>query len=94
MPKRQTDADDAIARLALNFIDLRAHFEAQLRTITHSEQCLLKCRRAVDADTFNASAESLRREIQVICANRESVGTVLEQSIAEARALRFVRGVA
>ena len=41
MPKRSKDADDAIARLALSLIDLRAHFEAQLRTIAHSEQCLL-----------------------------------------------------
>jgi hypothetical protein len=87
MPNRSTQIDDELAGLALSLVDLRAHFEAQLRKVVRAEQCLAKCRSAHDAASFDTAAETLRRELQAVVDNRRSVGDLVEQVIAAARRL-------
>jgi hypothetical protein len=78
-----------MASLALAVIDLRAHFEAQLRTVTRAEEALAKCRGARDIAAFDSSATTLRGEIQVVSDNNRSVRTVIEQMDDDARDLAF-----
>ena len=66
-------------------IDLRAHFEAQLRTVARAEETLLKCRGAHDAATFDAAATTLRAEVRTSAGNRRSAGHIVEQVVADAR---------
>jgi hypothetical protein len=89
MAKRSRQIDDGTARLALAIVDLRAHFEAQLRTVTRAEQALAKCRGASDAVSFDAAAEMFRGEVQAVVGNRRSAGDLLEQIVADARELAF-----
>lgn len=89
MGKRTDQSDDGTGRLALHLIDLRAHFEAQLRTVARAEQCLFKCRSAQDAVAFDAAAGTLRAETQTVADNRRTVGDLVEQTIVEARGLTF-----
>jgi hypothetical protein len=89
MPHRPTQIDDELARLALSLVDLRAHFEAQLRTVVRAEQCLLKCRRADDAVAFDTAADTLRGEVKTVLENRRGVRDLLEQVIAAARRLNL-----
>lgn len=42
----------------LRLTDLRAHFEAQLRTVRRAEECLLRCRGAQNAVAFDAAADT------------------------------------
>ena len=60
MPNRSRQANDEIANLDLRLTDLRAHFEAQLRTVRRAEECLLRCRHAQDAVAFEAAADTFR----------------------------------
>ena len=89
MGKRSTQIDDGIARLALGLIDLRAHFEAQLRTVVRAEEALLKCRTADDDAVFDASASALRGEVQIVSDNNRSVRAVIDQMDTDARELVF-----
>jgi hypothetical protein len=81
--------EEPVATLALSLIDLRAHFEAQLRTVTRAEQCLLKCRGATETAAFEIAVQTLRCEIQVISQNNRSIRTVIDQVDADADALTF-----
>ena len=60
MVRRSKPTADGTAKLALALIDLRAHFEAQLRTVVRAEETLLKCRGAHDAATFDTAAATFR----------------------------------
>ena len=70
-------------------IDLRAHFEAQLRTVIRAEEALLKCRTADDDAAFQASAGALRGEVQIVSDNNRSVTAVIDQMDIDARDLVF-----
>lgn len=87
MTKHSTQTDDRIARLALSLIDLRAHFEAQLRTVIRAEEALRKCRTANDDAAFNASVSALRGEVQIVSDNNRSVRTVIGHMDTDAREL-------
>jgi hypothetical protein len=89
MARRSTQIDTGTARLALAFIDLRAHFEAQLRNVVRAEQCLLRCRVAGDPATFDAAAASLQAEVQAVAENRRSASDLVAQIVADARGLAF-----
>src|SRR5687767_1495633 len=56
MAKRSRPTDDGTTKVLLTLIDLRAPFEAHLRTVVRAEETLLKCRGAHDAATFDAAA--------------------------------------
>ena len=88
---KRLNAEEATSRLALSALDLRAHFEAQLRTLIHVEQCLVKCRGTDEADTFAAAATALRQDMQVVLDNHRSIASVLDQAIADVRRLTFSR---
>jgi hypothetical protein len=90
MAKRSPKADDRTAPLALCLIDLRAHFEAQLRILARVEHALQKCRIAPDEATFAATAGILRSDIHAIADNRRNVGDLVEQISDAARALTFL----
>jgi hypothetical protein len=90
MTRTSKHIDSSTARLALCLIDLRAHFEAQLRTVTRAEQSLLKCRNASGAAAFDTAADTLRVEVQTVADNRRGAGELVEQIVADARALKFV----
>lgn len=90
MARRSKPIDDGTAKLALTLIDLRAHFEAQLRTVVRAEETLLKCRGAHDAATFDAAATTLRAEVRTIAGNRRSARHIVEQVVADAGRLTFV----
>jgi hypothetical protein len=89
MPTPSEQADDGIANLGLRLIDLRAHFEAQLRTVRRAEECLRRCRDAQDAVAFDAAADTVRDQLTVVAHNRETIGALLNQIVAEAEKLRF-----
>jgi hypothetical protein len=73
----------------LAVIDLRAHFEAQLRRIAHAEEALVKCRTAKDPVAFDLSATALRGEVQVVSDNNRSVRVVIDQMDLDAREFVF-----
>ena len=89
MPNRSSQADDGIANLDLRLTDLRAHFEAQLRTVRRAEECLLRCRGAQDAATFDAAADTFRDQLTVIAQNRKTIGALLNQIVDEVENIRF-----
>jgi hypothetical protein len=89
MGRSSTQIDNRIASLALAVIDLRAHFEAQLRTVARAEQALVKCRSARDPAAFDSATASLRHEVQVVSDNNRSVRPAIDQMDADARELVF-----
>jgi hypothetical protein len=90
MAKSSTQDESRIASLALAVIDLRAHFEAQLRAVARAEEALVKCRNAKDAAAFDPSAKALRVEVQVVSDNNGSVRVVIDQMALHARELVFL----
>ena len=90
MKKPSSRVSRQIASLALAVVDLRAHFEAQLRTVARVEEALVKCRMAMDPAAFESSADALRGQVKVLSDNNRSggVGTVIEQLDADARDLQ------
>ena len=89
MPSSSRKADDAIANLDPRLTDLRAHFEAQLRTVKQAEECLTRCRGAQNAVAFEAAADSFRDQLTVVAQNRKTIGALLNQLVDEAEKLRF-----
>ena len=89
MTKPSIKVDSQIASLALAVIDLRAHFEAQLRTVARAEEALVKCRTARDPATFTASATALRGAVQMVSENNRSARAVIDQMDADACELLF-----
>jgi hypothetical protein len=78
-----------MALLALAVIDLRAHFEAQLRSVAGVEEALVKCRAARDPAAFESQTAALRREVQVLVVNNRSVRVVIDEMAGGARDLAF-----
>jgi hypothetical protein len=89
MGTRSTQVGSRIASLALAVIDLRAHFEAQLRTVIRAEDALVKCRAAGDPAAFDSSATALRAAVQVVSDNNRSVRAVIDQMNVDASDLMF-----
>lgn len=89
MPNRSRQGDDGIANLDLRLIDLRAHFEAQLRTVRRAEECLRQCRRARGSVAFDGAADAFRDQLTVIAKNRKTIGALLNRIVDEAENLRF-----
>jgi hypothetical protein len=89
MQNRSRQADGGIANLDLSLIDLRAHFEAQLRTVKRAEQCLLRCRDAQDMAAFDVAANAFREQLTVVAQNRKTIGDLLGQITDDARKLTF-----
>ncbi len=89
MPNQPTHTNQGNPRLALSLVDLRAHFEAQLRAVRRAEEALLKCRTAADRAAFDVSTSALRNQIQIVSDNNRSVRVVIDQLDADARALVF-----
>jgi hypothetical protein len=87
MARSSTHIDDRIAALALAVIDLRAHFEAQLRAVARAEQALVKCRTVKSYRPFESAATALRDEIRIVSNNNRSVRTVIDQMDFDARDL-------
>jgi hypothetical protein len=84
-----TQVDGRLASLALAVIDLRAHFEAQLRALARAEQALVKCGTSRRGAAFDAAASALRGEIQVLSDSSRSVYAVMEQMNGDALDLVF-----
>jgi hypothetical protein len=89
MARPSTGVDNRIASLGLAAIDLRAHFEAQLRAVARAEEALSKCRTATDSATFDAAAITLRDEVQVVSDNNRSVRPVIDQMDVDTHDLVF-----
>jgi hypothetical protein len=89
MVKRSTQANGRIRSLALAVIDLRAHFEAQLRAVARAEEALVQCRTARNPTAFDSSANVLRGEVQVVSDNNRSVRGVIDQMYLDAREVVF-----
>jgi hypothetical protein len=89
MPDRSRQADAGIANLDLSLIDLRAHFEAQLRTVKRAEECLFRCRGAQDAAAFDTAADTFRDQLTVVAQNRRTIGELLNQIVDDAGRLTF-----
>jgi hypothetical protein len=89
MASYSSEINDGIARLALSLTDLRAHFEAQLRSVHRAEEHLLRCRTAHNGATFAKSRNALRERLQVVSDNNTSVRAVIEQVSADVSRLRF-----
>jgi hypothetical protein len=89
MPNRSSHAGDCIAGLQLRLTDLRAHFEAQLRTVGRAEQSLLRCRGAQHAAAFDTAADAFRGQLTVIADSRNTIGALLKQVVDDARRLTF-----
>jgi hypothetical protein len=87
MTKSSTQIQTRVASLALAVVDLRAHFEAQLRTVARAEEALIKCRTATEPAGFEMSATALLGEIQSLSDNNRSVRAVIDQMAADAREL-------
>jgi hypothetical protein len=83
-------AHDGIATLDLRLTDLRAHFEAQLRTVRRAEECLLRCRGAQEAVAFDAAADAFRDQLRVVAQNRKTIGALLSQVVNDAEKLGFI----
>jgi hypothetical protein len=91
MVRPSTEVDNRIASLALAVIDLRAHFEAQLRAVAHAEEALSRCRTATHPAAFDAAAITLRDEVHVVSDNNRSVRPVIDQMDVDANDLVFPR---
>jgi hypothetical protein len=79
----------ALQNLELSLIDLRAHFEAQLRTVKRGEECLLRCRGAQDAVAFDAAADAFRNQLTAVAQDRKTIGELLNQIVDDARRPTF-----
>lgn len=90
MRKRANHGNEQMVRMALTLIDMRAHFEAQLRTVTRAERGLRKCRSAT-GPSFQAAADELRRDLELLATNNRSLRPVLEEATGSVRALRPVK---
>jgi hypothetical protein len=86
MTKRAIGTDERIPRMTVSLIDLRAHFEAQLRTVIRAEQTLLRCRKTRDPAAFEASMNSLRHHIRIVSDNNRIIRGVIDQLDGDARA--------
>src|SRR5687768_14290903 len=78
--------DDAIpwmAMMALNITDLRAAFEAQLRTLAHAEDQLRRCRTARDDTTLRASLDTFCRDVATMSTNNLAIRDVLDAVAGE-----------
>jgi hypothetical protein len=92
MPKRPNHVgEEGVTRLALSLIDLRAHFEAQLRTVVRAEQYLRKCQSAKNAQTFAALVDALHRDVQILSDNNRNARIVLDQADVDVRVLKSRR---
>ena len=89
MPDRSRQSNDGVAKLDLSLIDMRAHFEAQLRTVKRAEDFLLQCRDAQNAAAFHAAAKGFRDQLTVIAGNRKTIGELLTQIVDDAGKLTF-----
>jgi hypothetical protein len=89
MPNRSKQADDALGDLTLGLTDLRAHFEAQLRTVMHAEQSLVRCRTALSAMAFATAADAFRGDLRTVAANRKTIGALLTKSVDDGGRLTF-----
>jgi hypothetical protein len=78
----------ASRNLDMSLIDLRAHFEAQLRTVKRAEECLFRCRGAQDAAAFDTAADTFRDQLMVVAQNRRTIGELLNQIVDDAGSLR------
>jgi hypothetical protein len=87
MARPSTPFDSRLTSLALAVIDLRAHFEAQLRRVARAEEALVKCRTAKDSAAFDSSAAALRGQAQVVSENNRTVRAVIDQMVADTRDL-------
>jgi hypothetical protein len=85
--KSSSQVQTRVASLALAVVDLRAHFEAQLRAVARAEDALIKCRTATEPAVFEMSARTLSGEIQALSDNNRSVRAVIDQMAADAREL-------
>lgn len=94
MAKSSSRVNSRMASLALALVDLRAHFEAQLRMVARVEEALAKCRTAKDSAAFDSSADALRGQIRTLSdANRRgSVSAVIDQLDVDADGLLFPDG--
>jgi hypothetical protein len=84
MARSSNQIDNRLASLALAIIDLRAHFEAQLRTVGRAEEALVKCGTAIDLGAFHAGVAALRGEVEVLSDENRSVQTVIDQMNVDA----------
>jgi hypothetical protein len=84
MTRTSTQVGNRIASLALAVTDLRAHFEAQLRSVARAEEALMKCRTARDSAAVTSAATALRNEIRVVSDNNRSVRAVIDQMDVDA----------
>ena len=73
----------------LRLTDLRAHFEAPLRTVRRAEECLLRCRGAHDGVSFDTAADGFRDQLTAVAENRKTIGVLLSQIVSDADKLRF-----
>jgi hypothetical protein len=89
MANRSTQIAHGIANLDLRLTDLRAHFEAQLRTVRRAEECLLRCRSARDELAFAAATDTFREQLTVVAKNRHTIGALLNQIVDDADKLKF-----
>lgn len=87
MARPSTQVESRLASLALAVIDLRAHFEAQLRRVARAEETLVRCRTAKDQSAFDSSVAALRGQLHVVSENNQSVRAVIDQMDDDARGL-------
>jgi hypothetical protein len=88
MPKRPNWGDEQMVRLALSLIDLRAHFEAQLRSVNRAEQRLRRCQSTRGTAEFEGDVAALDRDLRVLSDNNRSARAVLDQTDADIHVLR------
>jgi hypothetical protein len=84
MAKPSSQVDRRISSLALAAIDLRAHFEAQLRAVARVEDVLAKCRTSSEPAALESAATALRGEFQLLSESNASVRAVILQMGADA----------
>jgi hypothetical protein len=87
MARYSRQIDDRITALAWALIDLRAHFEAQLRAVGRAEEAVGKCRAVRNVATFESATTALRAEIQIVSDNNRSVRAVIDQMNLDSRDL-------
>jgi hypothetical protein len=76
-----------MAGLQLGLTDLRAHFEAQLRTVKRAEECLMRCRHQQDFAAFDGAVALFRDQLALIAQDRLTIGVLLDQVVSESRQL-------
>lgn len=80
------DQQTWLSAMALGIIDLRAHFEAQLRLVAHCEEQLRKCRSTQDVTVLNERAQLLRTEMMALLQNNLAIRAVLTDMTNELEA--------